>query len=198
MSGQTILRLPSGGNLTVAAADSASNNVATFPANTGTVVTTGSTRVVSQTMIATNVAGKGPAFSAYGSALQSIASSSLVKVAYNTILFDTNSNYDTTNYRFLPTIAGYYLITANFISSTAGSNYPLLISLYKNGSRFADGSYSIGWASNGGQVNMSYILYLNGSTDYVEIYGYQASGSTLSMGSNGNGQNFSAAMVRSA
>ncbi|UOF80278.1 hypothetical protein [Caudoviricetes sp.] len=42
MSGQNILQLPSGGNLTIAAADSASNNVATFPANTGTVITTGS------------------------------------------------------------------------------------------------------------------------------------------------------------
>lgn len=151
---------------------------------------------ISSTGLQTNVGA--PAFSAYGSAAQTLASSTLTKIAYNTILFDTNNNYSTANARFTPTIAGYYLITANFTSGAPVLSSPLLISLYKNGSRFADGSYGTAFASYGGQVNMSYILFLNGSTDYIEIYGFQASGSSLSVGSSQNGQNFSAAMIRSA
>lgn len=143
-------------------------------------------------------AGAAPAFSAYGSAAQTLASSTLTKIAYNTILFDTNNNYSTANARFTPTVAGYYLITANFTSGAPTAISPLLISLYKNGSRFADGSYSPAFSGYGGQTNMSYILFLNGSTDYVEIYGFQASGSSLTVGSDQNGQNFSAAMIRSA
>jgi len=38
VSGQTKLLLPSGGSLTMAATDSASDNTATFPATTGTVL----------------------------------------------------------------------------------------------------------------------------------------------------------------
>lgn len=51
MSGQTKLLLPSGGSVTIAGQDSASNFVATLPANTGTVVTTGSTTIVTPAMM---------------------------------------------------------------------------------------------------------------------------------------------------
>ena len=50
-----------------------------------------------------------PAFLATLSADQSISNSTLTKVQFNTEVFDTNSNYDNaTNYRFTPTVAGYY------------------------------------------------------------------------------------------
>jgi hypothetical protein len=51
MSGQTKLLLPSGGSITIVGQDTASNFVVTLPANTGTVVTTGSTAVVTPAMM---------------------------------------------------------------------------------------------------------------------------------------------------
>jgi hypothetical protein len=78
----------------------------------------------------------GPAFSAYLSSSQSISSSTFTKVQCNTEEFDTNSNYDNaTNYRFTPTVAGYYQISGciNFSSTTKAE---FLTTIYKNGSEF--------------------------------------------------------------
>ena len=96
-----------GGSVTLDVPSTASNFTATIPANTGTVVTTGSTGVVTQTMLAGSVAGNGPAFSAYRSTNQAAANNTFTKIQPNVEEFDTNSNYDnTTNYRFTPSVAG--------------------------------------------------------------------------------------------
>jgi len=84
-----------GGSVTLTTPSTASDFTVTFPANTGNVVTTGSSAVVTQAMLGTNVAGNGPAFSAYLSADQTITSSTFTKVQLNAELFDTNSNFDT-------------------------------------------------------------------------------------------------------
>jgi hypothetical protein len=140
--------------------------------------------------------GVAPAFSAYGSATQTFATSTFTKVAYNTKSFDTNTNYDaTTNYRFTPTVAGYYQINAvvSFASSGSGAS---IVSLYKNGSEFIRGGVSI--LSIGPVINISNLVYANGSTDYFEIYGWQNSGGNLSCGSGGSATPFSACLVRGA
>lgn len=48
-----------------------------------------------------------PAFSAHGSALQSVSDQTFTKVAFNTKEFDTDSRYNTSTYRFTPNVAGY-------------------------------------------------------------------------------------------
>ena len=114
----------------------------------------------------------GPAFSAYLSADQTITSSTFTKVQFNAELFDTNNNFDsTTNYRFTPTIAGYYQI--NFVMSGSNSTAATRAfgALYKNGSIYINGSDSTVAA---GQANSSasVIVSMNGSTDYIELYAY--------------------------
>ena len=52
----------------------------------------------------------GPTFSAYLNANQNIATSTFTKIALNAELFDTDNNFDTSTYRFTPTVAGYYQI----------------------------------------------------------------------------------------
>jgi hypothetical protein len=194
MSGQTILRLPSGGNLTVAAADSASNNVATFPANTGTVVTTGSTGGVSQTMLAAGVAGNGPAFSAYLSANQTISANTWTKVAFDTKVFDTNTNFSTANSRFTPTVAGYYQINTGVFCSGSGANG--YAAIYKNGTlTFYANTTPTGAGSSNPIFTCNSILQCNGTTDYIEIYVYWG-GTTVGGGSTIT--YFNGAMVRSA
>lgn len=114
-----------------------------------------------------------PAFSAYASANQSISNTTWTKVQLNTEEFDTASAFDSaTNYRFTPQVAGYYQINAgiSFRSSNWTEN---AIGIYKNGSLFKSGNQSTFSASTG-FVNstVSTLVYLNGSTDYVELYGY--------------------------
>ena len=112
------------------------------------------------------VAGSGPAFSAYSTATQSFSSGTFTKVQFNNETFDTNSNFDSsTNYRFTPTVAGYYQINA-IMSIDAGMTYAQ-ITIYKNGSLYKR-MYSR--QDQGYSANISDVVYLNGSTDYVEIY----------------------------
>lgn len=127
------------------------------------------TGAVAQTNIATGVAGTGPAFSAYQSSAHSFSAGVWTKVQLQTEEFDTNNNFDaTTNYRFTPTVAGYYQvngrITANAIPSV------LVVTVYKNGSQWKRGNANAN--SSGEAVCGSSLVYLNGTTDYIELYGY--------------------------
>lgn len=135
---------------------------------------------VVQADLASGVAGNGPAFSAYGTAGQSLANGVWTKIAFNTELFDTNSNYDTSLYRFTPTVAGYYQINAN-IFTTANAIGLGFISIYKNGSVYVYGNVIAN--SNGGYITIHSLVNCNGSTDYIEIYALQNSGVSLTFGS---------------
>ena len=130
-----------------------------------------------------------PAFSAYQSVQQTLSGSTYTKLNFQTEDYDTNSNYDTTNMRFLPTVAGYYQLTGGF--NGASTNVTQLL-LYKNGSQ----SKYLANASVGGLWG-TILVYANGSTDYFELWGYSATGQAL----NSSGSQlvyFQGAMIRSA
>jgi hypothetical protein len=116
------------------------------------------------------VSGNMPAFSAYQSSAQTALSiNTWTKLQFQTEEFDTNSNFDsTTNYRFTPTVAGYYQFTGALAMSAATSSGWL--SFYKNGSVFKYGAQISTVA--GGMFAATALIYCNGSTDYVELYGY--------------------------
>lgn len=131
---------------------------------------------------------------------QTIANITWTKVQLNAESFDLEGTFDsTTNYRFTPNVAGYYQVNWNVEygqSVDEGVSYTgedLLNSarywsctsaIYKNGSIYARGSsdaylgggtYSES-ADMGSGSHGSAIVYLNGSTDYVELYGYRHEG----------------------
>lgn len=174
------------GNFTIASPNSSTDRTLTLPDNTGTIITTAST-----------FAGTGPTFSAYRSTTQSISNASFTKVQCDTEEFDTNSNYDnSTNYRFTPTVAGYYQVSGSVAGAAAYAQ--LLASIYKNGSEFKRGTQAGSAGAYLYQASVSALVYLNGSTDYVELYAYQQSGGS---GTINNGQAltwFQAAMIRAA
>ena len=147
--------------------------------------------------LASGVAGTGPAFSAYQSTLQSVATSTYTKVQLQTEEFDTASCFDNaTNYRFTPTVAGYYQI--NGCVGFANSPAIAMSSIYKNGTRVKRGSQS-GSAANSGWLSVvSVLVYLNGSTDYVELYAYQANGTTINTDAQAETTYFQAFLARSA
>jgi hypothetical protein len=126
-----------------------------------------------------------PAFSVYQSTSQTgITGGVWTKMGLQTELFDTNSNFDSaTNSRFTPTIAGYYWFVGSVGTLTSAINND--VALYKNGSA---ANYGVAYPTAGGgaspRTQVSALIYLNGSTDYVELYGY-ASGTWSSSNSNG-------------
>ena len=135
---------------------------------------------VTQTYLGTGVAGNGPAFSAYYTgAGQNIASGAYVKIALNTENFDTNNNFDsTTNYRFTPTVAGYYQISAQVTLGAIGTPGRGNTIIYRNGTQYKSGNLTLGNGSNNVGSALSVLIYFNGSTDYVELYAFQNSSST--------------------
>jgi hypothetical protein len=151
---------------------------ATFANN---VTVTGSITATGGVIQGANAA---PAFSAYRGSNQTLTQNTYVKIQINTESFDTNNNFDsTTNYRFTPTVAGYYQLNAQMQLNT--SSGVLFIALYKNGSQ-AQASGLAATLSAGSLVSIVSLVYANGSTDYFEIFVYsdnaapQVNGSTNS------------------
>ena len=159
--------------------------------------------IITQPELATGVAGTGPAFSAYqtnGSVNQSIASDVFTKAKIDTEEFDTNSNYDTSLYRFSPTVAGYYQVNGNLYLVNAASSALKLVALYKNGSIYKSGTslyFTGNYYAAADNFTVSSLIYLNGSTDYVELYAYISS-TNASIGFGSVNTWFNAAMIRSA
>jgi len=172
------------GEITVSVPSVAGTNTLTLPANTGNIITTGDSGTITQGMIASGVAGTGPAFRASASGSQTLANTTFTKINFATEIFDTNSNYDTSLSRFTPTVAGYYHIygMVRFVSTTASK--VLVARIYKNGTYYA--SYEGVTGTSDSSTQTSALVYCNGSTDYVEFYSYQNSGGNLNTGSYGN------------
>jgi len=165
---------------------SGAGNLVTVPSVTGTAM----------------VSGNMPAFSAYAGSSQSLTNLTLTKIQFNTEEFDTNSNYDNaTNYRFTPTVAGYYQISMTAGVATTGSsvaNTQLTGCIYKNGSIFKFGGQTLLNNTYDMLCTVSTLIYLNGSTDYVEGYLRQISGGSLGTAAGQSTCYFTGVLVRAA
>jgi hypothetical protein len=144
------------------------------------------------------LASTGPTFRAYMSANFTLPTSVQTKVPLATQQWDTNNNFDhVTNYRFTPTVAGYYAFTGAAFGSVATTGR-FGISVYRNGGP-ASWEFSSGVTSDGGgSVVVSTILYANGSSDYFELYLLQNQGSNATIVNNPANTWFSGSLIRSA
>jgi hypothetical protein len=138
--------------------------------------------------------GNGPAFNAYQSSATSLPNNTNTKLLFGTEVFDTNNNFASST--FTPNVAGYYQVNGKVALSTNTSN-SRWVSLYKNGSKVADIGWTVGSGVNFSECGGSYLIYMNGSTDYLELYSYQNSGATLTT-DGGVSTYFSASLVRAA
>ena len=125
---------------------------------------------------------KGPAFSAYATnTLQTITSGSQQKVLFQTEEFDTDNCYASS--RFTPTVAGYYQLNAEVRIDGASGTGEMMIVIWKNGSEYKRGTNQSGTqiASNFWAMQVSSLVYANGTGDYFEIYVQQGSGGNLNV-----------------
>ena len=155
------LKNPAGGSLNLVSADGASDLTVTFPAVTGTAMVSGNMPLIYVKLSTGQSCGAG---------VQTV-------VAFDTETYDTNNNFNTTNYRFTPTVAGHYLIIPTlYVSGGSGAN-EVQIAIQKNGSDVIypyDQKPTTGWSFNG-----SGIVYCNGTTDYITIGFYCDAAKTL-------------------
>jgi hypothetical protein len=143
---------------------------------------------------ATASSSSGPAFWVRrATSGQSVSSSTATKVQFNSEEFDTDSCYDaSTNYRFTANKSGYYQFNAAVLLD--GSFGAAEISFRKNGTTWALGNFippAIGYAT----PVTSNIIFLNGTTDYVEVFitTYSAGGTINAT----TGTNFNGVWIRS-
>lgn len=136
---------------------------------------------------ATAGGSSGPAMAAYGGADQSISAGVWTKLTFNNEFFDTDNCFASS--RFTPTKSGYYQITGNAGADGTGDMY---VFFYKNGT-----SAGNPMAQGPGQAatpTASGLIYMNGSTDYLEIYVRNYGGTTKVYAGT---QYFSAVWIRS-
>ena len=145
------------GTFTIASPNSNTDRTLTLPDQTGTILTTATA----------GVPVNGPAFSAFATVNQSFTSNTFTKVTFPSEEFDTNSCYDTTLYRFTPTVAGYYEVA---VSLSMSSNVTLCNAVvFRNGTAFKGASSAAATATSV-TTQANALVYLNGSTDYIEAY----------------------------
>ena len=170
------------GTMTLAGPSTNSNQTVNIPDATGTIM----------------VSGNQQGFSAYLSANQSITANTFTKAQFNTTEFNLGSAYDaTTNYRFTPTVAGYYQVNLTIYTSGTGSTGANAY-IYKNGASFKSGQI---FAANNQVGSVPAIIYFNGSTDYIEAYSYVSGGTGIVIaGTTGNAPfcYFQAMLIRNA
>jgi hypothetical protein len=175
-----ILQSSSGGSVTLSEPTTASNFTQTLPSASGTVM----------------VSGNQPAFFvARGTTDQAISNVTDTVALFNSVQFDTASAYNTSTGRFTPQVAGYYQININI--SLSGNSITLAsANIRKNtGIQVIVGTSAFAFNSTPYRMSGSVVIFLNGSTDFVDSTGYvaAASGQTINVGSA-----FSGVLVRAA
>jgi len=138
----------------------------------------GYTTNVNLTSTLSSYTTKGPAFSVYpsSSVTQTITSGSQQKILFQNEEFDTNNNFASS--RFTPTVAGYYQLNAVArISGTLGTGESMLV-IWKNGAEYKRGSNASGTelGANFFAMQVSALVYANGTGDFFEVYIQQTSG----------------------
>lgn len=133
-------------------------------------------------------------FSAYISSNQSISSGVYTKIQINSETFDTNNNFNTSANRFTPTVAGYYQINGKVSSSGSTDATSCVAAIYKNGSVYKYGPYM---QTVSAESNVQDVIYMNGSTDYVELYAYITATNAV-VGAGAPATYFSGALLRAS
>lgn len=169
-----------GGSVILDANTTGSTFTLTAPARNGTLITTGDSGTVTQGMLGNGVSTKGPTFYAYGLNATTLLVNADKQITLNAELWDTDNYFDTSTNRFTPLIAGYYQINAG-VRADIGSNPVLHCKVRKNGSDYSAGNFIN--ISNGQQMtHVSTLVYLNGTTDYVDLSVFSSTAGSTSPG----------------
>ena len=172
-----VLQGSTSGSITLQEPAIAGSTTINLPATTGTALVAPTALTVPNTTGTVMVSGNMPAFSAYPSVNQSVSNATWTKMTFDTEEYDTNNNFASS--RFTPTVAGYYQINARVVANGYTTSQTIL-TIYKNGSESS--GKRLQQIPNGTASSIcpmgSALIYMNGSTDYLEIYLRQDSGTS--------------------
>ncbi len=122
--------------------------------------------------------GQTPAFAAYASGATTLVASAFTKVLFATEDFDIGGYFASSTYT--PLKAGIYQV--NWLVSLTGTNVVTtsryIAILYKNGAALKNGSEAQAIAAGPYASCSSHLVSMNGSTDTLEVYFYNANAAT--------------------
>jgi hypothetical protein len=121
-----------------------------------------------------------PMFYGYQSAAQSLTNNAAAAITLDSSTIDTYAGHSNSsnNSRYVAQIPGWYLVSGTVVfgpNATAGRG----ATIYKNGTEVLGAAgFSAGTTPFASATGMC-LVYLNGTGDYVELWGYQISTTTL-------------------
>ena len=118
---------------------------------------------------------------AYRNAAQNINATSSTKVLIDAISFDTEDVVNITSSRIVPNLPGYYIAIANIRVSNVPDGMRVIASIAKNGVVVTHGTM-VNQGAAGHSVSIAQdLVYMNGKTDYLELYAYNGHSSALGL-----------------
>ena len=168
--------------------DTDGNNIINENSNTITIGASGDTisipsgATITNSGTATGFGGTtAPYVSVYRNTDQNVSDATWTKIQFNVEVVDSAGAFDSsTNYRYTPQTSGYYYVQLNLgIGNTADNSIDSIYArIYKNGSDITGTNARRDWDANAeglnynDVINTSTIVQLNGSSDYIEGWGY--------------------------
>jgi hypothetical protein len=199
-----VLQSSGGGSVTIAEPTTASDFTQTLPATTGNVMISPQALTIPDAAGTVMVSGNQPAFRAFSASNQTVSNTTDTKVTLTNEVFDTASRFNNTGstvggipaYAFLPNVAGYYQINA-IIGATASALTYNYLQIRKNGSSDVIAIY-FPYNGQSSYGSISSLIFLNGTTDYVELFVQLAGTGTLQTIGSAFGTVMSGSLVRAA
>ena len=145
--------------------------------------------------------GSGPTFWAWQNASSQTytGTPSPLKLTCDTTIWNAGSCYSTSTSTFTPTVAGYYMCVGSVgwgggAIGIANTN----IYFYKNGANYTDIRMFLPASTGNPIVSGSSLIYMNGTTDYLNLYFDESGAGTASTANNQDRTYFGAFLARSA
>jgi hypothetical protein len=121
---------------------------------------------------------------------QSLTNDSDVVIQFNKTNSDPQSWYNSGTYRITPTVSGYYLVQVQVIwaQGTGASTDQQNIQIRKNGTTFAIAQEELYTGTVAMTQNAVGVVQLNGSSDYIDVTGYNGGSAAQSVKGSTNGE----------
>jgi hypothetical protein len=174
--------------------ENTATNTADIATNTADIATNTADIATNTADIATNTAdiatlATPPVFKIEMDTQQSITTNTYTKVSFDTLTVDSHSGWDSTNKRYVGQRSGWYRFSWHLYFGISGTLTSGFAAATKNTGTPA-GTNIVAYGSTGTAANHAFsvgsgLVFLNGTTDYVELYAY-ITATTPIVGSTGN------------
>jgi hypothetical protein len=126
---------------------------------------------------------------AYRNAAQNIGPGP-TKILIDTISFDTEGVVDIANSLIVPNLPGYYVVMGNAGASTVPDGMMVNALIHKNGALVTYGTIDNHGAAGRSSSSVSDLIYMDGTTDYLELFVHSSHSSALALYVGNSYQNY--------